>query len=69
MPSLNKCTCGAMPQFVEISRGHKESVLLTGGKADAYKMVCPKCGYETAEHEWVADAVDEWNKHGKGSRA
>ena len=71
MPTIERCTCGCdeMPQIVEISRGHKEAVLLNGGSPDAFKMVCPKCGYETAEHQFIADAVDEWNKHAKEGAA
>ena len=65
MPTIRKCTCGSMPQFVEISRGHKEAVLLNGGFPDAFKMVCPKCGYSTAEHGMASDAEDEWNEHAK----
>lgn len=69
MPKVERCSCGAMPQFVEVSRGHKEAVLLNGGFPDAFKMVCPKCGYETAEHVTGADALDEWNRHAKGGAA
>ena len=71
MPTIERCTCGCgeMPQSVEICYGHKESVLLRGGFPDAFKMVCPKCGYETAEHQFVADAVDEWNEHAKSGAA
>ena len=69
MPRVDNCTCGSMPQMVDICRGHKESLLLTGGMPDACKLVCPKCGYETAEHMFAADAVDEWNRHAKGGVA
>lgn len=69
MPEVYKCTCGEWPQLVEISRGNKEAVLLNGGLPDAVKMVCPKCGYSTAEHAMCSDAEDEWNRHARGGAA
>ena len=63
---VEQCTCGAMPKFVEICYGHKESVLLRGGRPNAFQIRCPKCGYRTAEHESGSDAVEEWNAHAQG---
>ena len=66
MTKVERCTCGAMPEFVEICYGHKESVLLRGGFPDACQIRCPKCGYRTAEHVSGWDAEKEWNAHAKG---
>ena len=66
MPKVEKCTCGCMPDLIETSWGHKEAVLLSCGVPDAVYLECKACGYKTANHQFIADAVDEWNKHAKG---
>ena len=60
---VSNCLCGGEPRYYEVCYGQRESVLLTGGKPDYFRIACQKCGYSTKEYSDPALAVAEWNKH------
>ena len=62
MPEIYPCPCGGEAQLVTVRYGEHPFPAPTRGLCESYKIVCTRCGYETAEYALPKYAKKFWNR-------